>query len=116
HGGRAVGDVAHRGLVDRHLLALVERHAAFLAAEHQVLDAHVGEGAAHHHVVVAAARAVAVEIRHRDVVLLQIDPGGRGRLDRAGGRDVVGGQRVAEDREHLSAANIYRWYGRTLEI
>ena len=36
------------------LLALVARHAAFLAAEHQVLDAHVGERAAHHDLVVAA--------------------------------------------------------------
>jgi hypothetical protein len=47
---------------------LQQRVAAFLAAavgprrQHQVLDAHVGEGAAHHHLVVAAAAAVAVEV------------------------------------------------------
>jgi hypothetical protein len=68
---RAFGDVFHRRVVDRHLLAarLEQREPAFLAAaagqrrDHQVLDAHVGEGAAHHHLVVAAARAVAVEVR-----------------------------------------------------
>ena len=37
-------------------------YAAFLAGQHQVLDAHVGKRAARHHAVVAAARAVAVEI------------------------------------------------------
>ena len=47
---------------------LEQRDAAFLARavglrrQHQVLDAHVGERAAHHHLVVAAARAVAVEV------------------------------------------------------
>jgi hypothetical protein len=33
-----------------------------LAAEHLVLDADVGEGAPHHHLVVAAPRAVLVEV------------------------------------------------------
>ena len=53
--------VLHRRVVDRHLLAArhVQRVAAFDAVEHLVLDADVGEGAAHHHVVVAAARTVA---------------------------------------------------------
>ena len=60
--------VPHRGVVDRHLLAvgLVARHAALDARDHEVLDAHVGEGAARHDAVVAAARAVAVEVRRRD--------------------------------------------------
>ena len=44
-----------------------------LRRQHQVLDAHVGERAAHHHLVVAAARAVAVEVDDRDVVLEQVD-------------------------------------------
>ena len=56
--------VAHRGVVDRHLLAgrLVQGPAAFDALQHLVLDADVGEGAAHHDLVVAAAGAVAVEV------------------------------------------------------
>ena len=108
---RALGHVLHRRVVDEHLLArgLEQRHAAFLARavgagrDHQVLDAHVGEGAAHHHVVVAAARAVGVEVGLGDAVLLQPDAGRRRLLDRAGGRDVVGGDRVAEQRHRARA-------------
>src|SRR5262249_56792417 len=61
---RTLGDVAHRRVVDAHPLAarLVDGDAAFDARHHEVLDAHVGEGAAHHDLVVAAARAVAVEV------------------------------------------------------
>ena len=108
--------IVHRGVVDRHLLArrLVQRDAAFdpravgPRRHHQVLDAHVGEGAAHHHLVVAAARAVAVEVGDGHAVLLQVLAGGRRRLDRAGGRDVVGGDRVAEDAERARAARCRR--------
>src|SRR5438309_4101502 len=39
----------------------VQRHGALGAGCQQVLEAHVGEGAAHHHLVVAAARAVGVD-------------------------------------------------------
>ena len=35
------------------------------AGHHQILDAHIGKRAARHHAVVAAARAVAVEILRR---------------------------------------------------
>jgi len=85
HGRDAFGDVFHRSLVDRHLLAggLVDGDAAFdaravgLHGKHQVLDAHVAEGAAHHDLVVAAARAEAVELGHRHVMLLQIDAAGK---------------------------------------
>ena len=41
------------------------RHAAFHAGHHQVLDADVGKRAARHDAVVAATRAVAVEILER---------------------------------------------------
>src|SRR5438552_1173863 len=76
HGRDPFGDVFHRRLVDRHLLAgrLVNGDAAFdaravgLHRKHQVLDAHVAESAAHHDLVVAAARAEAVELGHRPVV------------------------------------------------
>ena len=113
-GRRALRDVAHRRVVDEHLLArrLEQRDAAFLARavgtrrQHQVLDAHVGERAAHHHLVVAAARAVAVEIGLHHAVLDQPLAGGRVLLDRAGGRDVVGGDRIAEDAERARAADV----------
>jgi hypothetical protein len=59
--------------------APVQREPSLLArtlgvgGQHQVLDAHIGEGAAHHHVVVATARAVAVEIGLLHAVGLQPD-------------------------------------------
>ena len=56
--------VAHRGVIDRHLLAgrMVIRDAAFGAGQHEVLDANVRERAAHHHFVIPAPRAVSVEV------------------------------------------------------
>src|SRR5438445_3166438 len=108
----AVVFVLHRGVVDRQFLTVVrasrevKRVAAFLAAEHQVLDTDIGEGAAHHHVVVAAARAVGIEIGLGHAVALQELAGGRRRLDVAGGRDVVGRDRIAEDAEHARAVDI----------
>src|SRR3546814_4300664 len=52
-------------------LAEVLREAALHAVEHLVADADVGEGAAHHHIVVAAARAVAVEVGRLHAARLQ---------------------------------------------
>src|SRR6185436_14824347 len=54
---RAVGDVAHGRVIDRKLFLLVQSHSAFGPRKQQVLDAHVGEGAAHHDLVVAAPGA-----------------------------------------------------------
>ena len=85
----AVGLIAHRGIEDRHLLAgrlragIIDRVAAFAAAHHLVPDADIGEGAAHHHFVIAAARAVGIEIRELHAVLQQIFAGGTVLLDRA---------------------------------
>src|SRR5262249_34496932 len=60
--------VAHRRIVDRHALAgwIVDRVAAFDSGHHLVLEPDVGEGAAHHHLVIAAARAVLIEIERLD--------------------------------------------------
>ena len=59
--GTPLGGVLHRGVEDRHQLAVgqVPRHAALGAGREQVPEADVGERAAHHHLVVAAAGAVA---------------------------------------------------------
>jgi hypothetical protein len=72
-------------------------------AQHVVLDADVGEGAAHHHFMVAAARAVLVEVGGADAIVGEVLAGGRGGLDRAGRRDVVGGDLVAEQAEDARA-------------
>ena len=76
------------------------------AHRQQVAQADVGERAAHHHLVVAAARAVGVEVARLDAVLDQIPPGRAVALDRARGRDVVGGHAVAEDRQHAGALDV----------
>ena len=102
---RAVGDVLHGRVIDRHLLAggLQHGQAAFdaravgLQRQHQVLDAHVGECATHHDVMIAAAGAVGVEVDDADVMLEQVGASRGGRLDGAGRADVVGGDRVTED-------------------
>nr|GEU28369.1 hypothetical protein [Tanacetum cinerariifolium] len=104
HGGRAFGHILHGGVVDRQLFArrLVDRDAAFdcrtvgLGRDHAVLDTHVGKRAAHHDLVVAAARAVRVEVGLHDAVGQQPFTGRTVFLDRTGRGDVVGGDRVAK--------------------
>ena len=94
--------VLHRGVVDRHDFARrqVFRHAAFRARRHVVADADVGERAAHHHFVVAAAGAVGVEIvaaPRRDSI--KYLPAGLLTAMVPGGGDVVGRDRIAEQRQ-----------------
>ncbi len=72
----------------------------------QVLEAHVGECAAHHHFVIAATRAVRVEVDRLDAMRDQVLPGGERFADRSGGRDVVGGDAVAQKAQHPRAANV----------
>ena len=53
--------------------------------------------------MIAAARAVGVEVGGLDAVLLQIFSGRTVFLDRAGGRNVVGGDAVAQHGQHARA-------------
>src|SRR5690606_26736659 len=95
--------VTHGGVVDRHRLAGgLELGVATLVvtAHHLVLDADVGKGAAHHHLVIAAAGAVLVEVLRLHAALGEVDAGRHALPDATGGRDMVGGDLVAEDREH----------------
>src|SRR5262245_15245565 len=105
---RPFGLILHRRVIDAHLLAsrIMFRHAAFHAGDHQVLDAHVGEGAARHDAVVAATRAVTVEVGHIDVSSDQVLPRRRGRFDRTCGTDVIGGHRIAEYAERTRADDV----------
>ena len=100
--------VFHGGVVDRHLFLrrVVDRVAALAAifAQHVVADADIGEGAAHHHLMIAATCAVLVEVGDADAVVGEIFAGRRSRLDRAGRRDVVGGDLVAEQAEDARAS------------
>ena len=82
HQRHALGLVGRRRVVDAHLLAIgqVAGHAALGAGRELVAQPDVGEGAADHHLVVAAAGAVAVEVLRRDAVLLQVAAGGESPL------------------------------------
>ena len=66
----------------------------------------VGEGAAHHDLVVPAPGAVGVELPRLDPVLDEVLPGRRVPLDRARRRDVVRGDRVAHPHENTSALDV----------
>src|SRR4051794_37280082 len=74
HERHAFGLVTHSCVVDAHALAvgLVHRDTTFDTRHHQVLDAHVCKRAAHHHLVIATSRAVAVEVPDFDTAVLQI--------------------------------------------
>ena len=80
--------------------------AVVLVGKELVAQADVRERAANHHLVVAAARAVRVEVPAVDAVLGEVLAGRRVGLDGAGGRDVVGRDGVAEQREHASARDV----------
>ncbi len=71
-----------------------------------VAQTHVGEGAAHHHFVIAAPRSVGVEVRRLHAVCDQVLSRRAGRLDGAGRRDVIGGHAVAEVAEHARAGDV----------
>ena len=81
-------------------------HPALRAGDHQVLDPHVGKGPARHHPVVAAARAVAVEILDRHAALDQVLARRRSLLDAAGRRDVIGRHAVAKDAQRARAFDL----------
>ena len=80
--------------------------SAFALGRELVAQAHVGEGAAHHDFVIAAARAVGVEVRRLHAVRDQVLSRRAVVLDGAGGRDVVGGDAVAQIAEHARAADV----------
>ncbi len=104
----ALGPVALGGVKDRHLLSIgqVHRHAALHLRHQLVAEADVREGAAHHHLVVAAARTVGMEMLRVHAALHQPARGGGVLLDGAGGRDVVGGHRVAHRDQHARAGDV----------
>src|SRR5271165_202896 len=78
--------VFHAGVKDTHLLTLRQqaRYTALGAGRELVAQTHVGKGPAHHGFVIAAARAVAVEVGRLDAVLGEILPGWAARFDVAG--------------------------------
>ena len=87
--------------------------------EQLVAQPDVGEGAADHHLVVAASRPQRVVVRRRHAVGLQVLRRRRALLDRAGRRDVIGRHRVTQQREHSGTGDVVdrRGFGRhTVEV
>ena len=106
--GRAFGRVAHRDVVDESLVTVgqVDRIRPLLVVDEPVAQPDVGERAARHHLVVTTSRAIRVELQRADAVRLQPLAGRRPRRDRAGRRDVVGRDRVAEDSEDAGLEDV----------
>ena len=98
--------VFHRGIVYRNRLPFVLCHATFDARQHEVLDAHIREGPARHHAVVAAPRSVTVEINGLHAVFDEVFAGGRIFLEAAGGRDVIGRHGIAKNAERAGVLDL----------
>src|SRR5690606_25547946 len=105
HQGDVGGAVFLRGGEDAHHLAArqVGGPGPLGAGGEAVFQAHVGEGAAHHHLVVAAPGAVGVEVVGHHPEGLQVLPGGAVDIDGAGGGDVVGGDAVPHHHQAVGA-------------
>ena len=81
----------------------VARPAALFSLGQLVLQLHVRERAAHHHLVVAAPCAVRVEVGRHHAALLQVARRRGVCRNGARGGDVVGGDEVAEPRQRAGA-------------
>src|SRR2546422_1961700 len=116
----AVALIFLRGVEDGHCFSAgkVPGESAF-DVDQLVAQPNVGEGSAHHDFVIAAARAVGVEVGGLHAVLLQVFSGGTIFLDGAGGTDVVGGHAVAKDGQHaglLDFLDLGRFHRHLLEV
>ena len=106
--GHALVGVLHRRFVNRRLgpVGQVQRVPALGAGSQTVPEPDVGEGAAHHDLVVAPPGAVGVEVVPGHPVLGQVAACGRVRPDGAGRRDVVGRDAVAHHGQHAGALDV----------
>src|SRR5713101_10020629 len=111
--GHALRAISLRSFVDGELIAAGEvPRPVTLPLDELVAQPDVAKRAAHHHLMVAAPRPVAVEVWLLDAMLDEVLAGGTVGRDRAGGRDVVRRDRIAEHREDARAADI----GQTLRL
>jgi hypothetical protein len=82
-------------------------HSALGSRHHQVLDPNVGERSARHDQIVSAPAPVTIEIDRADSARKQILARRRRGFDRAGWRNVVSRDRVAENPQGTRAANLF---------
>ena len=74
--------------------------AALGSRRHLVAQADIGEGPAHHHFMIAAPRAVGIEIARLHAQRHQVCARGAVLGDIAGRRNVIGGDGIAQHRQH----------------
>ena len=109
---RALVLIGHGRVEDRHLTAIrplgeaAFDDAAIPSGQHFVLDADVGEGAAHHDLMIAAPRPVGVELTRGDLPFHQVVSGGGLCRKRPGGADMVGGDHVAQKGHDARALDV----------
>ena len=99
--------VLHGHVIDegRRAAFLHRGPAALGAGHHLVAQPDVREGAAHHHIMIAAARTVRVKVLSLHAVLHEPLASGTGRRNVAGRRDVVRGDGIAEHGQGLRAGD-----------
>ena len=84
----------------------MDRPVPFRIGHELVSDAHVAEGATHHHLVIAATRTEGVPVGLLDAVFTQVLRGRPVFRDGAGRRDVIGRDRIAKHGEHTRAGDV----------
>ena len=80
--------------------------AALGAGREQIAEPDIRKCSAHHHFVIAAARAVGVEVLRLNAMRDQIFSRGAIGLNRAGRRNVIGGDAIAKNSKRAQAAQI----------
>ena len=84
----------------------MQRPAALRAGGQLIAQADIRECAAHHHFVIPAASPVGIEFRGLHAIGDQIFARGAVGLNRASGRDVIGGDAIAQHGQHARIANV----------
>ncbi len=100
--------ILHGRAVDGHFFAarLMNRPAALGAGRELVAQANIREGSAHHHFMIAATRAVGIEVLRLDAVRDQVFSSRAIGLDRAGWGDVIRRDAIAEHGQRTQSAQI----------
>ncbi|MED5418988.1 MAG: hypothetical protein VYA27_09795 [Verrucomicrobiota bacterium] len=86
--------------------AMVDGVATFRAWNHQVLDPHITESTTGHHPVISAPGTKGIELGFIHSVFEEVASGGGVFLDRTGGRNMVGGDRVAKNAERTGIHDV----------
>ena len=84
----------------------MNRVVALFIASQVIVQANIAECAAHHHLVVAASRSVGVEIAPLHALRDQVATGGTVGGETARGGDVIGRDRIVQQRQHARAVDI----------